>query len=426
MKISRVLHAGYVFESGQTQILFDPIFENPFGRNCYAFPDVRFDYDKIRELKPDAVFISHYHDDHCSMQSLNYINRDVPVYLYCIHEELFELIKQLGFKNVFSLTTDQTVSIGSFKVTPRLALDPEVDSLFQITAEGLNILNVVDAWIDPQAMNILKNIYWDMILWPFQTMREIEVIAPELSCPPELPFEWLEQIKELKPKYIVPSSCQFIHEDWSWYRQAYFPISYNEFENKVNAVAPECKVVRMNPGVTVELSKEHLNLTDPLSFITPIGDQDVDYKYDPNIIPAPVAKPARHFQAPNNEQKNFVLNFCKSKLVQTYNSLHTGLSGEWRLNLYDHLGMVTSYCYRIQDGAMSLTDETFDHWVTEVAVIKLYNALECGEALSSMYVQMRGLPHGEVSDDPLVSCLFNKDPLAYQKYQLNSLLCKNK
>ncbi|MBY0453008.1 MAG: MBL fold metallo-hydrolase, partial [Bdellovibrionaceae bacterium] len=101
VKVSRVLHAGYIFECTGTQILFDPLFENPFSRNCFAFPQVAFDTDRIQNLKFDAVFISHYHDDHCSLDSLNLINRETPLYIYCLHDELIQWLKEFGFKNVF-------------------------------------------------------------------------------------------------------------------------------------------------------------------------------------------------------------------------------------------------------------------------------------------------------------------------------------
>ena len=79
LKISRILHAGYVFECDGTLIAFDPIFENPFSRNCHAFPDVRFDHARIRGMRPDAVFISHFHDDHCSLESLDLLDRATPL-----------------------------------------------------------------------------------------------------------------------------------------------------------------------------------------------------------------------------------------------------------------------------------------------------------------------------------------------------------
>jgi L-ascorbate metabolism protein UlaG (beta-lactamase superfamily) len=82
LTISRILHAGYVFDCGATRIAFDTIFENPFSHNCHAFPDVAFDVDQIRCQRFDAVFISHFHDDHCSLDSLDLLDRATPLYLY--------------------------------------------------------------------------------------------------------------------------------------------------------------------------------------------------------------------------------------------------------------------------------------------------------------------------------------------------------
>jgi len=89
-------------------------------------------------------------------------------------------------------------------------------------------------------------------------MREIEVISPKRAMPSEqkLPEEWSEQLKALNPEYLVPSSCQFIHEDWSWFRKAYFPISYRSFQQQINEMMPQTSVIRMNPGASIELSEK--------------------------------------------------------------------------------------------------------------------------------------------------------------------------
>ncbi|MGZ3748537.1 MAG: MBL fold metallo-hydrolase, partial [Pseudobdellovibrionaceae bacterium] len=149
LKISRILHAGYIFEcndnENNTQIAFDPIFENPFSRNCHAFPEVRFDHNQIKNLRLAAVFISHYHDDHCSLESLDLLDRKTPIYIYCLFEELFSMVRELGFLSVYSLELNVPVKIGPLEVIPRRALDSEVDSMFQVKAGELNVLNVVDS-----------------------------------------------------------------------------------------------------------------------------------------------------------------------------------------------------------------------------------------------------------------------------------------
>lgn len=422
MKVSRILHAGYLFESGDSQIIFDPIFENPFSRNCYAYPDVQFDYAQIKKLNSDAVFISHYHDDHCSLESLQYLNRKTPIYLYCLHEELFSMIKELGFSNVKPLQTDVSVKVGCFEIIPRLALDADVDSIFHIKAGGLNILNVVDAWIDPSAMSKLAGISWDIVLWPFQTMREIEVVAPSLALPAELPSEWLEQLMTLNPRFVVPSSCQFIQEEWSWYRKAYFPISYQRFQREIESRLPNSKICRLNPGVSIELDKDHLKPSTALDWVLPKGDQDVDYEYDPDAKATETAKIARRFAELSCDQTQRVLNYCKRELIDKYNAMNTNLSGQWRLVLFDHLGEVMGFSYDLQDGVIKLSETNPPcSWVTEVPLAKLYAALEDGESLSSMYLRMQGMPFDDIVEDPLVACLFTGVFGAYQRAQLKKL-----
>lgn len=416
------MHAGYVFESNNRQIIFDPIFENPFSRNCYAYPNVEFDYAQIKNLKPDAVFISHYHDDHCSLESLQYLDRETVIYLYCVHKELFDMIEELGFLNVLPLQTDVSVKVGGFEVIPRLALDADVDSIFHIKAEGLNILNVVDAWIDPSAMAKLVQNSWDLVLWPFQTMREIEVIAPSLALPAELPVEWLEQLKILNPRFVVPSSCQFIQEEWSWYRKFYFPISYQYFQKEIEALIPSCTVYRLNPGVSIELSQNSLQPSTALSWISPRGEQDVDYEYDPHIQIPEMSEIARHFAQLSFSQTQRVLNYCKKNLIEKYNMLNTELNGRWRLVLYDHLGQAISFNYELQNGSISLAhDDRSVPWITEVPLAKVYAVLEDGESLSSMYLRMQGMPFDDIADDPLIVCLFNGDFCAYQRNQLRKM-----
>ncbi|MET0265874.1 MAG: MBL fold metallo-hydrolase [Duganella sp.] len=440
MKISRILHAGYVFESGGTQLLFDPIFENPFSRNCHAFPDVRFDLGQIGELRPDAVFISHFHDDHCSFDSLDLLPRSTPIYLYCLFDELFVMLRELGFTRVQSLAIDQPVQVGGLEIIARRALDDDVDAMFQIRAEGLNVLNVVDAWMDPQTLAQLKSYSpWDMVLWPFQTMREVDVIAPSRAqhLARELPEEWPEQLQALNPRYVVPSSCQFVQEPWSWYNHAMFPITYRQFAQEVAVWLPRAQVVRMNPSVAFELSAQALTPAAPLPWVLPVGDQDVDFQYDPALTPPATADIARRFPALSAEQTALVLDFCERGLLQKYVEMELPDDSYfiaprlWQLTVVDHAGAAQQYRYRIEGDTIALAndandandaDEAQPGWHTEIPAAKLYAGLALGESLTSMYLRIAGAPpEADIADDPLIRCLFNDAFGAYQAAQLRRL-----
>lgn len=443
LKISRILHAGYVLEHMGCQIAFDPIFENPFSRNCFPFPNIEFDQDKIKELSFNAVFISHYHDDHCSFESLKLLKCDTPIYVYCIFEELFGWLKELGFNSVYSLKLNETVQIGDMKITPRRALDEDVDSLFQIQVEDLNILNVVDSWIDNETLNqLMAKGPWDLIMWPFQTMRELEVLAPKIFPKemPRLPEECLFQLQKLNPKFLVPSSCQFIHESWSWYNSSFFPITYKYFENEMSKILPKTQVVRMNPGVSVNLSKMYLQTEDSLPWIVPVGDQDVDYSYQHNLIPPLTSEISKCLPPLSQDQKNIVIQYCKEGLLQKFNKLEV-TSEEyfhvprlWKLSVFDELGTQRNFYYQICRTDICLLEAPNNQvaWSTEAPITKLYAALTDGESLTSMYVRindaefssdvLENLKQIDILEDPLCRCLFNGEFGSYQKNQLKKIL----
>jgi hypothetical protein len=441
LKISRILHAGYVFECDGTQIAFDTIFENPFSRNCHAFPNVRFDQEQIRQLSFSAVFISHFHDDHCSLESLDLLDRKTPIYVYCLFDELFDLIRELGFTNVYPLQINVPVQIGTFEIIPRRALDADVDSMFQIKAAGLNVLNVVDSWIDYSTLDELAQFApWDMVLWPFQTMREIEVIAPSRASAAsrELPVEWIEQLKVLKPKYVVPSSCQFSMEPWSWYNHAFFPITYKQFQKEVETALPASQVVRLNPSVSVVLDKNSLEKSTPLPWIQPVGDQNVDYDYQADLKWPSTAEISQHFAGLTAEQTHVVHEYCRAGLLEKYKSMDPPVDEyfekprHWQLSVYDHTGKPTHFHYLVDGSDIKNTSDNNDPaWTTEVPIAKLYAALALGESLTSMYMRIndkvfsseieKEIQAVDIVEDPLIRCLFNGVFGAYQIAQLKRL-----
>ena len=440
LHIFRILHAGYVFECEGARIAFDTIFENPFSRNCHAFPAVRFDQAKIRQQRFDAVFISHFHDDHCSLESLDLLDRATPIHIYCIFDELFDMVRALGFTNVQPLAIDVPVQVGPLKVTPRVAMDEDVDSMFQVEAAGLKVLNVVDSWIDPDTLPALAaHGPWDMVLWPFQTMREIEVLSPSRAspAPPRLPSDWIDQLRILDPRFVVPSSCQFLQEPWSWYNHAFFPITYRQFETEIGAALPQARVVRMNPGVTMRLDRDGLTPAAPLDWVVPVGEQDVDYVYDPLAVPPSTGEIARRFPALSSAQSARVSDYCTFGLLDRYRDMELPEDSYfeqpriWRLSVFDHDGFETRYHYRMHGDRIDAVDEAPLSWTTEIPAAKLYAALELGESLTSMYMRINDtrfdaateldLETAELVDDPLIRCLFNDAFGAYQAAQLRRL-----
>ena len=442
LRISRILHAGYIFQTEKSIIAFDPLFENPFSVNCYAYPAVEFDYEKIKKLKLDAVFISHYHDDHCSLESLNWLAKSTPIYMYTVFTEFIDLIKNLGFTQVYQLKLNELVVIGDVTVTLWPALDIDVDSIFQVKVGDLNILNLVDSWIDNETLNLLeKNKPWDLILQPFQTMREIEVLSPSRFEPADrnIPIEWIQQLQILQPKYIIPSSCQFIQEDWSWYRDFYFPITYKNFELQINQALPESKVIKLNPSESLMLSPQSVEKSLPLPWVKVIGETDVDYNYNADFE-VPLTKDiSKKFPPLSFVQHQKVVNYCQTELVKKYQSLqivdesYFNRIQIWQLSIFDHLGDEIKFFYEIfKTKIIVMKNEPREiTWLTEISVFKLYSALKNAESLSSLYVRINdirfnieteeSLKDVDLLQDPLVRCLYEGSIASYQKAQLKKI-----
>lgn len=445
LKITRVLHAGYIFEDESSKIIFDPIFENPFSVNCYAYPNLQFDIEKIRQLQFDAIFISHFHDDHCSFESLNLLKRTTPIYIYCLNDEMLQLIRELGFQTVFSLKLEQTIQVGSIKVTPHRALDEEVDCIFQISSQNLNVLNVVDAWIDYDKVKELSEIKWHLILWPFQTMRELEVLSPKRfeKASTEVPFEWIEQLQSLKPQNLIPSSCQFINESWSWYNHAFFPISYKNFINQMQPALTDVKIFKLDSGASISLTTSDVSWLQPLDWIKSIGAQEVDYEYLPNLKVPSMSEVAKNFKALDVEQKLNVQRFCEGQLVEKLNKLDFITEDYfnqsffvWRLKVYSSpAAEVYTYDFKRNDTKFEVLSKPIQEaevfWLTEVSDSKLWSAVFEAEALTSLYLRIndqqfkpeceKHLKEISLTEDPLIRVLYDDNFASYQKNQLKKI-----
>lgn len=440
LRISRVLHAGYLIESEEAKIVFDPLFETPFSVNCYAFPAISFDYEEILTLELDAIFISHFHDDHFSMESLQYLKKKTPIYMFTVFPELLELLKDLGFTNVYKLSLNSPVQIKNIAVTARRALDEDVDSLFQIQSQGLNILNVVDSWIDDETLELLKNESpWDLVMWPFQTMRELEVIAPTRypSLPPEIPVEWRKQLETLQPKSLIPSSCQFKMEEWSWYNQYFFPISYSFFQEQIQEILPATNIFRLNPGESVFLNSDGVTPVDRLSWVQVEEDPNADYQFDLNCEVPRTAELAKEFPISDLERQR-VLEFSRNQLLESYEGIKHDShdyflqGGVWELNIFEP-GVEHRFFYHFVEGSLVRCQEPLGKlfWKTEIPLKKLYGALEWGESLSSLYIRINATEFSEkfekrvvdveVTEDPLLRVLYQNSLGSYQRAQLRRL-----
>lgn len=453
--VSRVFHAGYQFEAGNVRILFDPIFENPMSVNCYSHSKIDFDLEKIKKIDFDAVFISHIHDDHLSLQSLYYLKKEIPIYIFCTDDLYVDLIQKVGFTNVIKLHLNDLIQIQDLSVKCLPALDRDVDCLFHIKYKDCHILNVIDSWIDWDTCKKLSQMNrWDLILWPFQQMRELEVLCPSRSVVSDrkVPEEHLQQLQMLNPKKIIASSCQFIHEEWSWYRHHYFPISYELFEKQIKHILPNTEVIRLEPSYSFELSDSQSQAVPKLDWIKIDLESITDYNYQPNIPPQNLTEITEHFPKLDVEQMNVCEQFLQFELNQRWQMLdhendeYPKSNFNWLLILYEPIDSSIrsemnqrKLFFEINKNGIHYVESVKQdqiHWLTEICLFKLYQAIAYAESLSSLYIRIndrklddpnwKSMFDFDLIADPLLRILYEGKIGHYQGQQLKKIYKYNK
>lgn len=454
IKVSRVFHAGYQFEYQNTRILFDPIFENPMSVNCFSHSKITFNHELIQKLDFHAIFISHIHDDHLSMFSLNYLNKEIPIYIFCVDVLYIELIKKIGFQNVIQLKLNEQICIDGMMIHCLPALDRDIDCLFHLQVEDINILNVVDSWIDWDTCTKLSQLCtWDLVLWPFQQMRELEVLCPSRTLPSDQKIvdEHIKQLEILRPKRIIASSCQFIHEEWSWYRYHYFPISYQSFKNQVNDFLPNTDVIRLEPSFSLYLSKNEIQHAPQLDWIQIDLSTISDYEYLPDLAPQSLIEIAKYFPQLNLSQLADCHNFLKHEFNLRWNCLdhenfiYPKSKFNWLFILYE-LSETTFESVVVQQKIyfeinyneikqVQVIDQEQIHWLTEISLYKFHKAIAHAESLSSLYIRINdrhlndqswnSLFDFDLLADPLLRILYEGKSAYYQSHQMKLIIDKN-
>lgn len=438
----RLFHAGYQIKSAEALILIDPLLESQFSVNVESFPLITFDLDQIKLLSIDAIFISHIHDDHLSLTSLNQLNRQISIYLYSpIHSRIFSLIKSLGFINVFPLEVFTSYEVKDIKVQIWPALENDIDCVLSIHSCDTHILNVVDAWLPSGILPQLQRYNWDLVLWPFQYMRELNVLSPDRfkQCIQSILPEHVEQLTKLQMSYLVMSSCQIKMQGDSWLNQHYFSLSYRQFMDQLQPLLSKTKIIKLNPGQgiggfgTAEVgSRVALNY---LSLLTP--DAESEYFFNPLLVAPSLATLSPGMGQLSIAEKLFLQNFIKYALSNLLNllkwdaeSLFMAEQFTWQLITYDQRGNATSYYFirARNEFYLSSSPPTSVDWVTEIAETRGYQALTKGYPLTCLNLQIARAPlskRGEaylqeayqLMEDPLIKVLYTANPLRFFDFQ---------
>lgn len=176
-------------------LLCDPWLEGPAFLGAWLqYPPANVG---IKDLKPDAIWISHEHSDHFHIPTLEKIDKNIPIYIPAFPNGRMEMeLEKLGFKNIYIMPWGEKVNINSsISITTYQPSSLWNDAFVLIEIGSFKFLNLNDAGINHQVAKLVGPVH---------------AIASSFSPGASgYPLTW-EHISETQKKAIMTNSRQGI------------------------------------------------------------------------------------------------------------------------------------------------------------------------------------------------------------------------
>ena len=98
MKLTYLTSASVIIEDQNVKILCDPwLVDGEFYGSWANYPPLSFSPEEFNNV--DYIYISHIHPDHCSIKTLNKMNKDIPILIHNYYSKFLKNnIERLGYK----------------------------------------------------------------------------------------------------------------------------------------------------------------------------------------------------------------------------------------------------------------------------------------------------------------------------------------
>ena len=270
MKTTLIGHACIVFESKETTLLSDPcLFSLHFEELNYYFPRVEINRDKFP--RPDAVYISHRHQDHFDIRTLAYMPKDLKI--LCPDDPvILKCLKELEYQDVTVVKDFEPVKVKNLTLipTPSLTRDYYPEHGLIIQDGEINVWNQVDTVVSPEIIQYINRLCGkvDFAHVRFEPLLEQNFTYHKDSV---LPFEeyssFLKVAGALSPKFAVPGSAgEHFFDRAEFLNHFVFPVTQEQFIMDLEAFSPEIRSSTFTPGDVAEISasgvKIHRQQTD--------------------------------------------------------------------------------------------------------------------------------------------------------------------
>lgn len=290
IKTTLVGHACLLIQSKETTILTDPVWFDYLWEEINTLcPSITLNKDKVPPL--DVLNISHRHQDHFDVRTLAYLVKNekilTPDTLVLAPQDnlLLDILNELEFKNIKVVTDFEPIKVKDVIITPTpsrnqlsSAEDPFPEHGLLVNDGEVTTWNQVDSLVNPEIIQQVGELYGQI---DFFHSRFVPLIEGNLSYnkPLTLPISeyctFLNIVKALNPRFVVPGSAAFRYRDELLFmNQVSFPITQDQFLRDLEAFCPEVPKAPFFPGDIAHISKEIIEIKKQSSDFVQVREDD--------------------------------------------------------------------------------------------------------------------------------------------------------
>ena len=290
IKTTLVGHACLLIQSKETTILTDPVwFDYLWEEINVLCPSIVLQKDKVPPL--DVLNLSHRHQDHFDVRTLAYLVKNEriltpdTIVLAPKDDLLLDILHELEFKNIKMVADFEPIRVKDVTITSTPSRNQVSTSEDSFPEHGLivndgevTIWNQVDSLVNPDIIQRIGELYGQI---DFFHSRFVPLLEGNLSYnkPLTLPVDeyctFLNVVKALGPKMVVPGSAAFKYRDeLSFMNQYSFPITQDQFLRDLAAFCPEVPSSPFFSGDVAHISADEVRIEKQASDFVRVREDD--------------------------------------------------------------------------------------------------------------------------------------------------------
>ncbi len=298
MRWTHLGHAGWLVETADVRVLFDPLLGETYHDGVFeVFPRRRVE---LARLRPDVVVVTHRHPDHFDLESLATLAGLGTTRLLLTADELVaRSARRLGFPEVQVLGNLQHRVLGGTKLLATPSFCDVVEWGMIVATEDGTVWNQVDSVLDgPDEVRGILSVAAALLEIPalerhptltlarWQPLLQVNALTAGAIGFPYRAYEGeLRRAAASGAPAVVPGAAgnRYVGP-FGWQNGVVYPVPEARFRRDFARLCPEVTVYPSGPGLTLELSRGHHRRLPDADWITRLPAED-DRVFAPFVVP---------------------------------------------------------------------------------------------------------------------------------------------